>query len=179
MNRLFIALDLPSEIVEEIFSIRKAVNQDKIKSKWEPKEKLHLTLKFLGDVVDSETNLVVEKLEPVLKDIPRINCEFDKFGFFLPRILWLSLKVDEILFEIVKKIEDEMKDLGFAKEKRNFSPHITLLRIKEKLSEDFISGFKNYKLPQRNFYCNQISLMNSKLLPGGSVYGKIKIYKLT
>ena len=82
MNRLFIALNLPAEIIEEIFSIRKAVNQDKIKGKWEPKEKLHLTLKFLGDVEELKTNFIIEKLDPILKDITGIQCEYDKFGFF-------------------------------------------------------------------------------------------------
>lgn len=179
MNRLFIALKLPDEIIDEIISIRKAVNQDNIRSRWEPKEKLHLTLKFLGDVEESKTSLIIDKVEAITKNIPKIQCEFDKFGFFLPRILWLSLKVNGDLFEVVKNIENEMNNLGFEKEKRSFKPHITLLRIKETLTDGFISRFKNYELPQRIFYCSEISLVNSKLLPGGSVYNDIKIFKLT
>ena len=179
MNRLFIALKLPVDVIEEIDSLRKNIYKDNSVRRWEVKEKLHLTLKFLGEVEKSKTNPIISRVEDIVKDVNQILCEYDKFGFFLPRILWLSLNVDRILFDVVRKIENEMETLGFAKEKRAFKPHITLLRIKENLSDDFISSFKNYKLPERNFRCSEISVMNSLLLPGGSVYNDLKIFKLT
>jgi RNA 2',3'-cyclic 3'-phosphodiesterase len=178
MNRLFIALKLPLEIVEEINSLRQSVYDDGIKRKWESSEKLHLTIKFLGDVEDSRTDLIIKKIDKVLSGEKKINCSYEKFGFFLPRILWLSLKCDKVIYDIAGKIEDEMAELGFQKEKRGFKPHITLLRIKEIPDNKFISGFNNYKLPERNFICDKISLMKSRLLPGGSVYSDIKVFNL-
>jgi 2'-5' RNA ligase len=178
MSRLFIALKLPTEIIDDVIYIRKKIFQDEIKRKWEEKDKQHLTLKFLGDVEETKIELIIKKLEGVLKGREKISLEFDKFGFFLPRILWLSLKADKNLNEIVSQIENEMQDLGFEKEKRSFKPHITLLRIKENLSESFISSFRNYSLPHRKFYCDNISLMKSKLLPGGSIYSDVKNIQL-
>jgi RNA 2',3'-cyclic 3'-phosphodiesterase len=178
MNRLFIAMKLPSEIIEEIYSIRESVYSDGIERKWESKDKFHLTLKFLGDVEESKTDKIINKMESVLIEQKKILCNYEKFGFFLPRILWLSLKCDKAIYNIVDKIESEMSELDFQKEKRGFKPHITLLRIKENLSDKFISCFNNYKLPERNFYCDKISLMKSKLLSGGSVYSDIKVFNL-
>ena len=178
MNRLFISLHLPKEIVEEINSIRESVYKDDLKRKWESEDKLHLTLKFLGEVEEFRTNLIIEKIEKVLNGQKKIVCGYEKFGFFLPRILWLSLKCDKVIYDIVNKIENETAEIGFPKEKRSFKPHITLLRIKENLSEKFISDFSNYKLPEKEFYCDKISLMKSQLLPGGSVYTDLKVFNL-
>ncbi|MCX6149974.1 MAG: RNA 2',3'-cyclic phosphodiesterase [Ignavibacteriales bacterium] len=177
-NRLFIALKLPRDIIDEIDSIRNSIYQDDIDRKWESKEKFHLTLKFLGDVEESDSVPFIKKIKPILEGYNKITCEFDKFGFFLSRILWISLKVDDKLLEIVDKVENEFEHLGFEKEKRMFKPHITLLRIKENPDDEFISSFKNFILPQKSFYCNEISLMKSKLLPGGSVYSDVKLFKL-
>ncbi len=179
MNRLFVALKFPEPIVDKIIEIRKSIYDNNEFGKWEQREKLHLTLKFLGDVDDVKTLLIKDKLEILLSKYSEINCELSNFGFFLPKILWLKLNVDSKLFRMVDEIEDSFVELGFDKEKRSFKPHITLLRIKEKISDELISKFRNYKMPEIKFNCNEATLVKSQLLSGGSVYSDIEVYKLS
>lgn len=178
-NRLFVAQLLPEEVISELISIRNAIYKGPLPGRWEGTDKLHLTLKFLGDTEETKTDAVIKALEKNISKTGPISCEFERFGFFLPRILWLGLRVGEELFNLVKGINNDMELLGFEKEIRNFKPHITLLRIKSNPSSDFVSAFKDYKLPARKFQSNEIALMRSKLLPGGSVYSEIKRFYLT
>ena len=62
-NRLFISLNLPDSIIENIIRLRDQICKDE-KIKWEPKEKLHLTIKFIGDVSDE----VMKNISAILKE---------------------------------------------------------------------------------------------------------------
>jgi 2'-5' RNA ligase len=177
-NRLFIALKLPDEIRDEIASIRDSVCALPGGMKWEPVEKLHLTLKFLGDTEESKNEEILEILNKISENYKEINCQYDRFGFFLPRILWVGLKVEGQLFEIVKRLNSDLQKLGFEPEGRNFKPHITLLRIKYEPNPEFVSSFKNFTLPPREFKAREISLVKSKLSPQGSVYADLKSFYL-
>lgn len=177
-NRLFIALKLPEEIRREIISFRDEVNEEEIPRKWEPIEKLHITLKFLGDVEDIQNKKIETIIESIITEYPRIICEYDRFGFFLPRILWLGLRVEKHLFDIVNRLNFDLEKLNFEREMRNFKPHITILRIKDKLSPDFVTKFNSFKLPAKKFTLDEIALMESKLQKSGSIYTELKNYKL-
>lgn len=177
-NRLFIALKLPEEIIEDIVSLRKKAWSDDKAQKWEVEDKIHLTLKFLGDTDESKNDEIMEILRKIAENYKEITCEYDRFGFFLPRILWFGLRVDEQLFDIVQRLNNDLQKLGFVPENRNFKPHITLLRIKNELSPEFVSAYKNFKLPPRRFQAKEIALVRSKLSPQGSVYSDIKSFNL-
>ncbi len=177
-NRLFIALKFPEEITEEIVRLRKEAFQDYISLKWEPQEKLHLTLKFLDDVEISKIEKITETIKNTVQNYEKIKAEFDRFGFFLPRILWLGLRVDEHLFSLVKDLNISLKKLNFEQESRNFKPHITILRIKEKLNPEFVESFKNFKIPSLNFQMKDVVLMKSELQKGGSIYNEISSFYL-
>jgi len=178
MNRLFIALKLPVPIVEKITEIRKSIYDIDDLGKWEPNDKLHLTLKFLGDTEESKTILIINKLKTIVSKYSEIDCRIGEFGFFLPRILWIKLEVNPNLFTLINEIEESLFELGFEKEKRLFKPHITLLRIRKNVSDEFVSAFKNYKAPEMSFNCSEIALVKSELFPRGSVYTDIKVFKL-
>lgn len=179
MNRLFVALRLPEDIIQEIVSMRDSVNPEPQAHSWEDRSKLHLTLKFLGDASDEMTQKVRENLGKITSKYPKIQLGFDRFGFFMPRIFWFGLRAENALFDLVNDINNDLELLGFEKENRNFKPHITLLRIKRNLSEEFVNAFRNFRVPARKFYATEIALMRSKLLPGGSVYSEIERFNLT
>ncbi|MCU7493531.1 MAG: RNA 2',3'-cyclic phosphodiesterase [Ignavibacteria bacterium] len=180
MNRLFIALKLPEDAINEIVSMRDRVNPDPAwMHKWEDRGKLHLTLKFLGDTEEEKAEKVIKSLSKITSKYTKIMLGFDRFGFFMPRIFWFGLRAENALFELVKDINNDLELLGFEKENRNFKPHITLLRIKGNLSEEFVSAFRNFRVPEMKFYASEIALMRSKLLPGGSVYSEIERFNLT
>lgn len=173
-NRLFIALKLPQEIREEIASITRSIYKGTENKHWEPAEKLHLTVKFLGNVDENRTNDIIESFTDAFSGIRMIRTSYDKFGFFLPKILWLGLNTEEHLFRLVDKIEENFSKLGFEKEKRKFKSHITLLRMKEGPDREFINAFREYKFPETEFYIIEAAVIKSTLRPTGSIYTDIQ-----
>jgi len=181
MVRIFIALKIPKNIQEEIFIMCKGVYPEHQIYKWEPTNKLHITLKFIGDVEKDDIEKIIDSLS-FISNYKILNCSLNKFGFFFrdkePKILWLNIKTDPELFKIVEEINNSLEKFSIPRDHRKFKPHITLLRIKQNLPQKFVDSFVNYKLPEIKFSANEIALIESKLQPKGSVYKDLKIYKI-
>lgn len=181
-NRLFISLDLPDNILDDIVALRNRLYNDEENVRWESKEKLHITLKFLGDAPSDLTEQIILTLKEIIKSSSEILLKPKRFGLFyrykLPKILWLGFKFDDNLFNLRNEINLSFKKLGFEIDEKRFRPHITLLRIKG--NEDFnkIKQFLSYDLQINEFTCNQISLVKSELNRNGSVYTIIKSFNL-
>lgn len=179
-NRLFVSLNLPEEIIDKILHIRESIWKSDFIS-WEPKEKLHITLKFIGDVPTNVINDIVNDLS-FLEKYSKIKCSFNKFGFFYrnnkPIILWAGLKTSETLLDLITELNNKLTKYSIPKDKRKFNAHITLLRIKKEYEVDFINKFKNFNFNPIEFTTNNITLYKSILLKQGSKYFEIKNYKL-
>lgn len=181
MNRLFVALEIPDNVKDQLFELRRSVCNEEINFRWEPKEKIHITLKFIGDVKDELVDDIGQNLL-FLKSFNKINCEINKFGFFfrqhIPVILWASLKLDSTAYEIVEKINEELLKFGIEKENRKFTPHLTLLRIKKHPGDDFVESFNKFYFEPIKFKAEKITLFKSELHKSGSKYFEIKNYNL-
>jgi len=182
MIRLFVALIIPNETKNQIKEIRKKIFPDEDKFRWEDNPKIHLTLKFIGEVKENLLELITKELN-FLEHFQKINCTLEKFGFFFkakdePRILWLGLNLDKSLYSIVEELNQRLSKFQIPFEHRKFKAHLTLLRIKNDVSKDFISKFSNAKIPETNFSANEIVLMKSELTANGSTYTEIKKYYL-
>ncbi len=181
-NRLFIALIIPDPVLDKIINIRDEIYSGNHFIKWEPKEKLHVTLKFLGNVNKGLINSLSGELSLIANSQTPINLEFEKFGLFyrkkIPRILWAGFKYNKNLVNLNFKINSSLIKFGFEPEERKFKPHITLLRLKGK--EDFrrINKFLEYRLPDLSFTADQIALVKSELSRDGSKYSIVKSFKL-
>ena len=181
MSRLFIALKIPQDIREKIFNLPQKIVYDYGDYRWEPADKIHLTLKFIGDVDE-------ELIEPIcdsigfISDYSAFKCNLTRFGFFYrlkdAKILWLGLSIDESIKDLVKKLNDKLAEFGIAAENREFKPHLTMLRIKNKTDKNFIDSFLKFKFEPEKFISKKVSLMQSKLNPSGSVYSDVKIFNL-
>jgi len=174
-RRLFIAILLPRNIRLELNGISKRLSSESPELKYEKEEKLHLTLKFLG-WTDISPERISEVLQRTVLNAAPFSLRFANLGFFFSSnfILFADLEKSEPLFNLVSKIEEEMKRLGFPKEKRPFKSHITLARgkrkpisfwreIAQKISQ------KKFPLPE-SFSVSEIVLMESILEREGSRY---------
>lgn len=182
MIRLFIALAIPDEITIQINQLRKKICGENDKLKWEDNSKIHLTLKFIGEVSESLLQPISQELS-FLEQFNKINCTTSKFGFFFkqnndPKILWLGLDLDDSVAVIVDELNQRLAKLSIPIEKRKFNSHLTLLRIKNHLTDEFVNRFLNTNVPRFSFNANKILLMQSELLPHGSTYKEIKKYYL-
>ena len=181
MIRLFVALKIPDEVKEKIFNNCYAVAENPSEYRWETKDKFHLTLKFIGEVKEELLPLILDELEFV-RNYSSFHCSISKFSFFFryneAKILWCNFETDESIISLVDELNQRLQKYDIEVEKRKFKGHLTLLRIKEKVSEGFIKKFKNYSFDPIEFKADKIALIQSVLKPTGSEYKDLKIYEL-
>ena len=181
MIRLFVALEIPDKVKEELFNHCFSIVDRASDYKWEAKEKIHLTLKFIGEVREELLPQIIDELEFV-KKYSTFNCTISKFGFFFrdnqAKILWCNLETDDSIISLVDEINSILKKFDIEAEKRKFKSHLTLLRIKDKVDEKFIKSFKEYLFDPIKFKTGEVELIQSILKPSGSEYKVLKIYEL-
>lgn len=139
--RLFIGIELPDRVrsaaVDAAERLRSAVTVRAPRSqvRWVPPPNLHITVWFLGHVADASRDSLLDALRPSLAVRP-FTMQIDRGGVFPPsgppRILWLGLAAGASeLRAIHQALRDRLSPLGFVPERRPYSPHLTLARIKE------------------------------------------------
>jgi 2'-5' RNA ligase len=181
MTRLFVAMEIPREIREKISVLREEALTETTNLNWEPDYKIHLTIKFIGQVSDELLMPISDSLD-FLRQYDRIKCKLSGFGFFfrngIPQILWVGLKIDNILFNIVEQLNGELAKFNIPAETRRFKPHMTLLRIKKRFPDEWVTKFNSFIMPDINFTSDTILLIKSELLPESSKYTVIKKFNL-
>lgn len=135
--RTFIALDLPPAIQESIKKqtsrLRQTLGNDAIR--WVPSHNMHLTLKFLGSIPVSHLDFIKRMLAQVADLHTQFDLQIGGFGSFpnsnRPRVLWVGIHASTSLTSLQTMIEDGANRLGYEKEARPFSPHLTLGRVRQ------------------------------------------------
>lgn len=187
--RTFIAIDIPSvdKIVHLQHMIMKQFEFDKFNLRPTAKDNFHLTIKFLGEINDSEIKYIIENLRD-LKFEP-FQIRFISAGCFPnsdnPRVIWLGLDKPSTeklnnLYNIISKLLDRInKSIDklqnhTAEEKSAFVPHLTIFRPRQHL--------KTYKPFDPNLLnvshvdeVKHIKLKKSVLTPGGPIYSDLLI----
>lgn len=178
--RLFIAIELPSEIKQGIAKVQEDLRNTGAAANWTRPEGIHLTLKFLGEVDESKVDEIMMALTDAAQGIGKMDLEVAGAGAFpnakMLRVLWLGVTGDvEKLGLLQAAVENAMMGLGFEREERTFSPHLTLARIKFPKPRDNwqqkIEGVRDVKLG--GFEAGHISLMKSELRREGAIYTEI------
>jgi 2'-5' RNA ligase len=184
--RLFIAIELPEDIKKGLAQVQDDLRKNGASATWTRPEGIHLTLKFLGEVVEARVPEIMQALTDAVRGAERFRVEVSGAGAFPsernPRVLWVGVAGDfEKLATLQAAVEGAMEKLGFEPEERKFSPHLTLARIKFLRPRDnwqnAIEGIKNVSLG--GFEADRVSLMKSELKPSGAVYTEIGKVMLT
>jgi RNA 2',3'-cyclic 3'-phosphodiesterase len=180
MIRLFIALKIPLNIRKEIVNLTSGFLPGFDKYKWEQIDKIHLTLKFIGDVKEELVNEVIKKIS-FMNEYKKFECGLDKFDFFYrhgkPSIFFLKLHMEERINELVIRLNKELELLNIPSEKKEFHAHLTLLRIKGNEEIDPLKKMTETVLKDK-FIADEIALYQSRLLAHGSTYKELLNYKL-
>lgn len=182
MIRLFIALEIPEDILSTVLSARDKLLGTGQNIRWEPREKLHITLKFLGDTKESLIENISNELQTLIEKTKAFKLELNKFGVFRrggePRILWVSMKESKQLLYFVGEIEESFCKFDYPKEERKFNPHVTLLRFHGNEDYNKILNLLEVNLPSLSFFVNKVSLIKSELKQTGSVYTTLKSFQI-
>jgi 2'-5' RNA ligase len=178
--RTFIAIELPDDLKQEIARVQELLRAAGASANWTRPEGIHLTLKFLGEVPDAKAQEILQALEVAARGTGRLALAVEGAGAFpnikSPRVLWIGVTGDiEQLATLQAAVEDAMDRLGFEREARKFSPHLTLARIKFPKPRDnwprVIEGIRDVNLG--GFEAGHLSLMKSELRREGAVYTEV------
>ena len=182
MVRLFIALKIPDEVKDKLLDVCLEVSDASELFKWEKPEKIHLTLKFIGEVEEELVSSIAKEMAFV-EEYNSFNFNVSKFGFFfrngVPSILWAGLQTDESIHRLVEELNGRLSIFSIPIERKIFKPHLTMLRIKKNPGKKFIFNFKEHSFDNWNFNSSEIILIKSELFATGARYTDIKKYNLT
>ena len=184
--RLFSAIELPPEVRARAAGFIKALREaaPDTRASWDREEKLHLTLKFFGDVEESKVEQLTAALNRAAARINSFQLNLRGTGVFppsgLPRVLWLGA-VDSSgrLDKLHNQIEEECAHIGFARERKQFHPHLTIARLRRPEGARRLSALhKAMEFETEAFPVKEIVLIKSELLPQGSRYTKLSSHEL-
>lgn len=184
--RAFIAIELPEAVQSQLREVQEKLKEYKIKMTWSRPENIHLTLKFLGDVRKELVAPIGHIIKDAAKQFHPMKLRSQAIGFFpgikRPRVLWTGLLGQtHDLAELCRTLDERLSTLGFKRETRNFTGHLTLGRFKEsgnpELLIEMMKGFQNMRTDV--FLADSINLYKSKLMPSGPMYTKLVSVSLT
>ena len=177
--RSFIAIELPDTVKSALLSLQQKLKTCGADVRWVRPEGIHLTLKFLGDIEDKLVDRIIETLKGTCIKFKTFSCEVRGIGVFptarAPRVLWAGIADHDALTLIQQEIDIGMSSLGFERENRKFTAHLTLGRFRSSEGKiallDKIEAHKELTLGIIDV--NHISLMRSELGPAGAKYARI------
>jgi len=183
--RSFIAIELPPALIDRIDSYQKELKPFTRHVRWVKPAALHVTLKFLGEREKPLIDRVQQNLQTVSGAFRPFALTVNQFGAFPgkrnPRVFWLGIKSEplELLPDLFHFLENNLQGLGFAKETRRFSPHLTLARVKQpERFDDLWTFVQSHPFEPFRFNVREIVLMQSFLKPQGAVYKAIEKFAL-
>jgi RNA 2',3'-cyclic 3'-phosphodiesterase len=176
MLRLFVGIEFPPEL-----KLRLSLLETPLPGfRWIDPGNLHLTLRFIGEITESEAADVDEAMAGL--KARRFTLQLASTGFFggnKPRTMWVGVERDPDLVVLHDKIEHALIRIGLAPEPRRFAPHVTLARLRDPAPDmlgRFLAAhalFRADPLPVDRF-----SLIASFPTKAGSVYEDQADYKL-
>lgn len=176
MIRLFVALEIPDAVRAMLTRLQTGVPG----ARWAAMEQMHLTLRFIGEV----NGAVAHDIDDALSGIraPVFSMELSgvgEFGGNNPRALWVGVRGNDALLHLQKKIETALQRFGLEPERRKFSPHITLARLKATSRGHVMDFLTDHALFANGpFEVKHFVLFSSHLGATGSIYRAERIYTL-
>lgn len=176
-SRLFVALSLPDILAQQLTLLGGGIEG----ARWEPADKLHLTLRYLGDVDGGLRATLHEALASVRAEAFTLTLR--GCGHFPPRgeprALWVGVEPNDALVSLQARIESAVRDAGFEPDARNFAPHVTLARTRRPNARKVAAWLSSHALwDAPPFEVEAFTLYASILGPGGSKYTPLTDYPL-
>ena len=186
--RTFIALPLPSELKEQMARVQSELRNADADVKWDSRDKFHITLKFLGEVPEESVDELMVAMEESVSGIAPFKLEVRELGAFPDlnrvQVVWVGVKGEPAqISRLQQKIESNTEQLGFPRESRAFTPHLTLGRVRSEASANerqrlgkVLAGIAFIAL--HGIDVSALSLMKSQLTSVGAIYTCIGSVKL-
>lgn len=187
--RLFVAVELDGHVQQALSRLQHELQSHGLQGlRWVRPEGIHLTLKFLGETPRDSLTAIVEALSASTAGVPPHRLSLGRLGTFgtrnAPRVLWLNLEGDlDALLRLQEQVERALSPMGFPTEKRRFSPHLTLARVRPEdaraVAAPLAEAVASVTAPKAQIEVRELTLMLSKLSPAGAVYTRLEAFPLT
>ncbi|HYC54499.1 MAG TPA: RNA 2',3'-cyclic phosphodiesterase [Candidatus Binatia bacterium] len=197
--RCFVAVRLGDAIAEGVLrtlqELKTTAEQSRWRVSWTQPEGWHVTLKFLGDVASDRVGELLRALEPVFRDVAPFRVA--AVGLMTlppasePRVIAVALRDEGALSRLAAGVDNALEPLGFARESRRFTPHLTIGRVRSTPSprrarrgsprETPPMAYLMDRMREHDFgqdHIDRVELVRSRLSPGGSVYESLAAFEL-
>lgn len=177
-RRLFLAIALPGPVKHALAALVTSLSD----VRWTAEEQLHLTLRFLGDIEEDQTEALVARLAEVR--LQKFLLPLEGVGSFPakgpPRVLWCGVgKGHPILYQLRQRVDDAVLACGIPADLRTFHPHVTLARCGPKAA-NAVSAWtrKHREFTGPSFAVDAFELLASELTPTRAIYTHLKGFTL-
>ena len=174
--RLFVALAIPVPVAQSIMLIQGGVPG----ARWQAREQLHLTLRFIGEVDGREAAMLDDALAEI--DAPGFTLQLHgvgQFGNKQPHALWAGARPNDALAHLQRKVDAAIRRIGQPQDAHKFTAHVTLARLRNPDQSKMIEWLSHHALytsPESQIGAFQ--LYSSRLTSDGSVYTVEQEYPL-
>jgi RNA 2',3'-cyclic 3'-phosphodiesterase len=190
MTRTFIALEMNEAQQRHLAEVIRRMSAQLPSVRWVNPAGIHLTLAFLGEMTDEQLGGVMHAVERAARQSKAFSYRLSRLGFFgsprQPRVIWMG--IDEptgALAHLHRVLNRELDRRGFEVDKRPFSPHLTLARVRDPLSADelqklqtILTGKQEGFVATDAYMVEHLYVMKSELARDGAHYTCMQSYAL-
>ncbi len=193
MTRTFIAIELKESLQRFLGDIISQAAQELPNLRWVDPAGIHLTLAFLGYLTDEQLKTAIDAAQVTAGQAVPFEYRLKGLGMFgsssHPRVIWMGVEdlpsgqiQGSPLQQLHRVLTRELEQRGFETEKRPFSPHLTLARIKQPLAPDEQQRLQRLLHSKQAgasspIYCaDHLSVMKSELSRAGAIYTCLREY---
>jgi 2'-5' RNA ligase len=174
-------MKLPETVLAAIDSVKKGLATHGFNVRWMTIDNIHLTLKFIGEVDEGEVDGITAVLTEAVHGFALLRLAAAGVGVFpdakRARVIWVGLSGQLAeLAALQRSIEDRLATIGYPHEKRSFSGHLTLGRVKGPIAASRLTTalgvFRDFA--SEIFEVDRVVLFKSDLRPTGAVYTELR-----
>ena len=179
--RVFIGIGLPGECCDAIAEALSPLRTREVPVSWTPSRNLHLTLKFLGEVSAGRVEELAGLMKRAVRDIPPFGFRVEGAGAFptlrAPRVMWIGIREPlEMVGKLHQNMENVLSGAGFPLDERTFHPHVTVGRVKGRVSPGWGDRFASAVsgMTFGTVFVTSYRLYESRLSPSGADYSVLR-----
>jgi 2'-5' RNA ligase len=183
--RTFVAIELDKALQVALRQIQAPLKRSKVShaARWVSPGSIHLTLKFLGNVPVSRVDAIRQAIVRGCEGFSPFAVSLAHLGCFpnprRPRVIWVGIGGDvDTLTQLQQSVDSELNRIGFKPEKRGFTPHLTLARIRNKARRHervelarLVTDAQT--VPTASMIAREVCFIRSDLRPTGAVYTRL------
>jgi 2'-5' RNA ligase len=177
--RLFIALDTPAGVRADLRELKTCLESSHADVRWEPPDKYHCTLLFIGDVNDSAVEDVADQITESVGQHPRFDVRYTGVGFFptpeRARVVWAGVHDDGSCAGLHERLRIRLRQFLGREQDPRFHAHITLGRVRSPRNlSRLITIAESCTFDHPPVTVREIKIIKSDLRPAGSVYTVVR-----